>query len=73
MFVMVLVVQPIDLFAAGPVPPLGPPPPPGGAPPCWPGPCIPIDGGIGILIAAGLAYGGNKLMKSSGKKQSGKL
>ena len=37
----------------------------GGAPAagggCWPPPCIPIDGGISILIAAGALYGGNKL------------
>lgn len=29
-------------------------------PPCWPPPCIPIDGGLSILLAAGLAYGGKK-------------
>ncbi len=40
----------------------GPPGPPGGGgdPPCWPAPCVPIDGGISLLIAAGLAYGGKK-------------
>ena len=42
----------------------GPPNPPGGDPPCWPAPCIPIDGGIGFLIAAGLAYGGKKAYDS---------
>ena len=43
----------------------GPPGPPGGGgdPPCWPAPCVPIDGGIGFLIAAGLAYGGKKAYK----------
>lgn len=29
---------------------------------CWPPPCIPIDGGIGFLVAAGLAFGGKKLL-----------
>jgi hypothetical protein len=54
-----------DLFAAGP-PVVAPPPPPGGGgPPCWPPPCVPIDGGIGLLFAAGLALGGRKLIKSS--------
>ncbi len=40
-----------------------PPPPPGGgmAPPCWPPPCLPIDGGISFLIAAAAVYGGKKL------------
>ena len=39
----------------------GPPP----DPPCWPPPCtIPIDGGIGFLIAAGIAYGGKKIIDS---------
>jgi hypothetical protein len=28
---------------------------------CWPPPCIPIDGGISILIAAGAAFGGKKI------------
>jgi len=37
------------------------PPPPGGTgPPCWPPPCIPIDGGIGFLLAAGVAFGAKK-------------
>ena len=41
----------------------GPPAPPGGGggtPPCWPAPCVPIDGGLSLLVAAGLAYGGKK-------------
>ena len=39
----------------------GPPGPPMGPPPCWPPPCsIPIDGGISLLIAAGVALGGKK-------------
>ena len=45
----------------------GPPGPPGGGggtPPCWPAPCVPIDGGLSILIAAGLAYGGKKAYNS---------
>ena len=42
--------------------PTGPPGPPGGGgqPPCWPPPCVPVDGGVSFLIAAGLAYGGKK-------------
>jgi hypothetical protein len=37
--------------------------PPGGgmSPPCWPPPCLPIDGGISFLIAAAAVYGGKKL------------
>jgi hypothetical protein len=54
-------------------PPGGPPPagaPPAGStpagttgsgPPCWPPPCVPIDGGLGILIAAGAALGARKI------------
>ncbi len=38
-----------------------PPPPPSVRPPCWPPPCIPIDGGISALIVAGAAYGAKKL------------
>jgi hypothetical protein len=41
-------------------------PPPGGTPECWPPPCIPIDGGVMFLLAAGLAFGGKTLL---GKKK----
>lgn len=39
------------------------PAPPGGgtAPPCWPPPCIPVDGGVSFLVAAAAIYGGKKL------------
>ena len=33
----------------------------GGDPPCWPPPCIPIDGGLGVLLAAGALFGGKKV------------
>lgn len=43
--------------------PTQPPPPVGNAanPPCWPPPCIPIDGGIGFLVVAGAALGVKKI------------
>ena len=44
-----------------------PPPPPTGSPNCWPPPCVPIDGGISILIAAGAAYGAKKIYNSRKK------
>jgi hypothetical protein len=48
------------VHAAGP-----PPPPPTGGPACWPPPCaIPIDGGIGFLMAAGIGYGAKKIYDS---------
>lgn len=47
---------------------LPPPPPSGGAPDCWPPPCVPIDGGISLLIAAGAVYGGRKLYKNQQEK-----
>jgi len=34
----------------------------GGPPPCWPPPCIPIDGGLGLLIAAGALLGGKQAL-----------
>ncbi len=37
-------------------------PPVGGTPPCWPPPCIPIDGGLGFLLVAGAAFGAKKVM-----------
>ncbi len=60
-FVLALILLPAVLLAQ-PGPPGGPPGPPGGGgiPPCWPPPCVPIDGGISLLVAAGLALGGKK-------------
>lgn len=34
----------------------------GGQPPCWPPPCIPIDGGLSLLVAAGALLGGKKML-----------
>ncbi len=52
----------IMLFAQ---PPGGPPPGGGGStgtfPPCWQPECIPIDAGVGFLIAAGIGLGAKKL------------
>ena len=49
---------------------LPPPPPPPGGPGCWPPPCIPIDGGISLLIAAGAIYGGRKLFSKQKEKNT---
>ncbi len=50
----------------------GPPGDPdgGGDPPCWPPPCIPIDGGLGVLLAAGAIFGGKKLYDASKETES---
>lgn len=47
-----------------------PGPPAGAAPPCGApfGPACPIDGGVSLLIAAGLAFGGKKAHDISRKK-----
>jgi hypothetical protein len=44
-------------------PPGGPPPGGGGGtnPPCWDPECVPIDGGLGFLIAAGAVLGVKKI------------
>lgn len=44
--------------------------PPTGGPGCWPPPCVPIDGGISLLIAAGAIYGGKKLYSKQKDKNS---
>lgn len=48
-------------------------PPLGGAtgnePPCFDPPCIPIDGGLGFLVAAGVALGGKKIYDATSKKK----
>ncbi len=55
-------------------PPGGPPPggqiPGGTGPPCWDPNCVPIDGGVGFLIAAGAVMGVKKIRDH--KKQSNK-
>lgn len=40
-----------------------------GGPSCWPPPCVPIDGGISLLIAAGAIYGGKKLYLTDKKQK----
>jgi len=40
---------------------LGGGPPGSGGPPCWPPPCVPIDGGISFLILVGAIFGGKKI------------
>lgn len=43
---------------------------PGGGGPsggCFPNPCVPIDGGIGFLVAAGAALGGKKIYDATKK------
>lgn len=46
------------------------PPGGGGGPGCWPPPCVPIDGGISLLIAAGAIYGGKKLYDARKEKNT---
>lgn len=50
------------LFAQVSVPPSS-----ASSPPCWPPPCIPIDGGVGFLAAAGLALGAKFLFDKKNK------
>lgn len=52
------------------LPPPPPPPDGGDEPGCWPPPCIPIDGGISLLIAAGAVYGGRKLYSKQKEKNA---
>jgi hypothetical protein len=50
----------------------GPPSPPTGGTtgaPCWPPPCVPIDGGISFLIAAGIGLGAKKVYDSRKKAE----
>ena len=52
----------------------GPPPGGGGSTPsCWPPPCVPIDGGISLLIAAGAAYGAKKLYDARASQEKDPL
>ena len=55
-------------------PPGGPPPGGGGStgttPPCWQPECIPIDGGVGFLIAAGVVLGAKKINDQRNKSRA---
>ncbi len=51
--ILVAILLPLAPLVAQPI---------GGPPPCWPPPCIPIDGGLGLLIAAGALLGGKKAL-----------
>ena len=39
----------------------------GGKPGCFPPPCVPIDGGLSLLLIAGTVYGGKKAFELSKK------
>ncbi len=41
-----------------------PPPPPPTGPPCWPPPCIPVNGGMFYAIGAAVLFGAYALYKS---------
>lgn len=45
-----------------------PVPPTNNQPNCWPPPCVPIDGGITALAAAGIAYGIYKIRPQKSEK-----
>ena len=55
-------------------PPAGPPPTGSGStgsnPPCWDPECIPVDGGVGFLIAAGAALGVKKIYNNRNKSRA---
>ncbi|MAY82598.1 MAG: hypothetical protein CMP59_00530 [Flavobacteriales bacterium] len=54
-----------DLIAQPPDPGGGGDPKPG----CFPPPCVPIDGGLSFLLAAGVAYGGKKVYDMNKKEE----
>lgn len=72
----------ISVFAQPPggSPPAGSPPagapvtgsPPAGGPPCWSPPCIPIDGGVGLLLAAGAFVGVRRIRKANQERATQK-
>ncbi len=65
--ILALLTLPVFSIADSPAPP----PPPGGGGPGGGGTPVgaPIDGGLGILLALGLGYGGMKLYKTRKEKE----
>jgi hypothetical protein len=61
-FALLLIGFSTDLKAQPPDPGGG-----GGDPPCFPPPCVPIDGGLSWLLVAGVAYGGKKVYELNKK------
>lgn len=66
-FKYLLSVGAVFLFGSVLLATVPPPPPPAGGPACWPPPCVPIDGGISLVIIAGAAYGARKIYKNAKK------
>jgi len=64
--IAILVLATSDLKAQ---PPGGGPGGGGGPGPCFPPPCVPIDGGLSFLLIAGAAYGGKKVYEMNQKKE----
>ena len=65
----------VNVFAQPPGggPPGGAPPTgasPAGTPPCWSPPCIPIDGGVGLLLAAGAFVGVRRIRKANQERST---
>jgi hypothetical protein len=72
-FIIVIIIFGCVSFCISATPPPHPHSAAGGAvghPGCWPPPCVPIDGGISLLIAAGAIYGGRKLYSNKKEKNS---
>lgn len=67
-FITVIVLLALPFFSGADNP--QPPPPPGGGGPGGGGTPVgaPIDGGLGILLALGLGYGGMKLYQTKKEK-----
>ena len=58
----ILILMAVFFFSAYENQVAGQPGTPMGPAPCWPPPCtVPLDGGISLLIAAGIALGGKKI------------
>lgn len=47
-----------------------PSPPSTSGPTCWPPPCVPIDGGVSLLMVAGAALGAKKIYDHRKKSKS---
>lgn len=61
LFVLLSSINNIVLASGAPPPRPGGGGPGGGGFPCWPPPCVPIDGGISFLLLAGAIYGSKKI------------
>ena len=67
LFVVFIVLVSVQTAHAQP-----PPPPPADTPPCWPPPCVPVNGGLIYAVGAAMIFGGLMIYRNLRLRTVGK-